>query len=370
MHTIESILTLDFSEYEYLRNNLPALKAVSKNVLRTNYYSAKGITQIELRKNSFPYKGVQMSKHYLVLRINLSLVMGDSKIFVLDMDRYSSTEIILQLKKRLYEINEFRYIGIDKKPISIFRTNRADIASDILVQHTDIAVWLCNMSFPYNYFRMKRKRINKPKEILYFESCCFGSGSRAFNLYSKWAAIKNNHVIVSDKDEERARSTLRLEIQIKKNGIYNMARKLPTKRAITKFFDKDFCHGYLEKEILAVFGTDKYVSRSKAKEIINASIYGPYDKAVMLSIVDTIQSYGGLYELERAIASMDIYTPFIYGNLRIFKEKWLVRFKKLGINPVVIPDSFQLDEHPSIFELMMQDAYDNYINTRNGEITL
>lgn len=370
MHTLEAILTLYFSQYEYLRDNLPALKAVSKNVMRTNYYSAKGITQIEIRKNSFTYKGMQMSKYYLVLRINPSVVMGDSYLFLLDMDKYSTDEIILKLKKRLYEINEFRYIRIDKDPISLFRTNRADIASDILVQRPDVAVWICNMSFPYNYYRMKRKRINKPKEILYFESCCFGSDSRAFNLYCKWAAITNNNVVVSAEDEARARNTLRLEVQIKKNGIYNMARRLQTKRAITKFLEKDFCQGYLEKEILAVFGTEKYVSRSKAEEVINASTYKPYDKTIMVSIINMIQSYGGLCEMEKAIASESICSPSQYGNLRTFREKWLMRIKRLGINPVAIPDSFQLDEHPSIYELMMQEEYNNYDNTRNGEIIL
>lgn len=355
MHTIEVIRTLDSSEYDYLRDNLPSLKEVSKNVMRTNYYSAKGITQIELRRHSFYYMGRQMTKYYLVIRCNPSIVMGDSKIFVLDMEKYSSNKIIKQLEKRLYEINEFRFIHLYRAPILLFRTNRADIASDILVQHPEIAVWLCNMSFPYNYNNMKRKRINKPKEILFFESCCFGSASRAFNLYYKWAAITNNEVVVSIEDEERARNILRLEIQIKKNGIYNLARKLPTKRAITPFLDKDFCHAYLEKEILAVFGSEKYVSRSKAEEIINASTYKSYDKSIMISIIDMIQAYGGLNELEKAIASVDIYSPPLYGNLRTFKEKWLNKIRRLGINPVVIPDGFGIEEHPSIYELLLKN---------------
>ena len=132
--------------------------------------------------------------------------------------------------------------------------------------------------------------------------------------------------------------------------------KLPTKRSIEPFLEKDFCHEYLKKEITAIFGIEKYVSRSKAVELINNSSYKPYDKAVMLSIVDMIQQFKGLYELEKAIADKKIYTPPQYGSIRAFKEKWLKKFKALGIQPVVIPDSMGIDEMPSIYNLLIKES--------------
>ena len=134
--------------------------------------------------------------------------------------------------------------------------------------------------------------------------------------------------------------------------------KLPTKRAIKPFLEKDFCHDYLEKELKNIFGVQKYVSRSKAVELINNSSYKPYDKAVMLSIMDMIQQFKGLYELEKAIAAPKIHTPIQYGNLRTFKEKWLKKFKQLGIQPVVIPDIMGIDELPSIPELLNTERKD------------
>lgn len=355
MHTFEIICNLSAYDYEYLKDNLPILKKVTDYVERTNFYSAKGITQIELRTNTFEYLGRIINKYYLVLRCNPSVIMRESKVFALNMDNHTSDEIINQIQKRLYEINEFRYIQIDKLPVQLFRTNRVDIAKDILLPQPKIAVWLCNMSFPYNFHKMKRKRITKDPNILYFESCCFASGAREFNLYDKWIALVNTGNYIYVEDENKLRHTLRLEIQIKKKGVAYMATKLPTKRSIEPFLEKDFCHNYLEKEIRSVFGLENYVSRSKAVGIINSSQYKPYEKVIILSIIDMIQQFKGLYELEKVIADVDIHTPPQYGNLRSFRERWLTKIRLLGIQPVVIPDNFGIEEIPSIYELLKEE---------------
>lgn len=112
---------------------------------------------------------------------------------------------------------------------------------------------------------------------------------------------------------EQIQCTVRIEAQLEKRGIYNM--KLPTKRAIKPFLEKEFCHEYLERELKNIFGVQKYVSRRKAVEIINNSPYKPYHKAVMLFIIDTIPRFQGLYELEKAITAQNINTPIQYGNL-------------------------------------------------------
>lgn len=80
----------------------------------------------------------------------------------------------------------------------------------------------------------------------------------------------------------------------------------------------------------------------------------------MLSIIDMIQRFKGLYELEKAIADNNIYTPSQYGNIRLFKERWLKKFKRLGIQPVVIPDSMGIDEIPSIYDLLIKESEENY----------
>ena len=354
MHTFEISCNISPVSYQYLHDNLPLLKKVSDYVERTNYYSAKGIMQIELKTYEYAKHGVMMKRYYLVLRCNPSIVVGDSKILLVDLEKYSPAEILERLMKRIYEINEFRYIRLDKLPLALFLTNRADVAEDILVDFPQLVVWLCNMSFPYGYRRMKRKVIHKDTDQLYIESCCFYNGSRAINIYYKLIALVNTGKVIPTEEQEQIQHTVRFEAQLEKQGIYNM--KLPTKRSIEPFLEKDFCHEYLKKEITAIFGIEKYVSRNKAVELINNSSYKPYDKAVMLSIVDMIQQFKGLYELEKAIADKKIYTPPQYGSIRTFKEKWLKKFKALGIQPVVIPDSMGIDEMPNIYNLLIKES--------------
>lgn len=351
MHTFETICRIDGMQYRYLHDNLPSLARVSQYVERSNYYSAKGVTQIELKTYEYPDSGILRHRYYLVLRCNPSVIMGDSKTLLVDLEKYSASEILKRLQKRLYEINQFRYIRLDKLPVAVFLARTVHIAVDIQHDFPQLIVWLCNMSFPYAYHRMERTKINKPAEVLYIESCCFGNKSRKVNIYHKMIAMVNTGREIDTDEFETVSHTVRLEIQLEKSGVCNM--KLSTGRSLEPFLDKDFCRSYIEEEIKAIFGTEKYVSRSRAEELINNSTFKPFHKQVMLSIIKLVNQFKGLYELEKAIADDNVHTPSQYGSLRSFKERWLKKFKQLGIQPVTIPDILGIEEMPSIYDLLM-----------------
>lgn len=354
MHTFELSYNISLASYQYLHNNLPFLNKVSNYVERTNYYSAKGITQIELRTHEYFDNGRMVKKHYLIIRCNLSVIVDKNKIFLLNLKKYSPDKIRKSLVKRIYEINEFRYIKLDKLPIEQFKTNRVDIAKDIQNDFPEIILWLCNMSFPFGYKKMKRKVIYKDIDQLNIESCYFGNASRTINIYSKFMSLINTRKMIPTENFKQIQKMIRFEVQIKKRGIYSL--KLPTKRLLLPFLKNDFCDEYIKKEVKSLFGVEKYVSRSEAVKLINSSNYKPYDKAVMLSIVDMIHQFKGLYELEKAIADKNIFTPCQYGNIRVFKEKWLKKFKALGIQPIVIPDNVGIDTLPSIYNLLDKES--------------
>ena len=353
MHTFEVNCNVCAAAYHYLHEHLPSLVQVSEFVERTNFYSGKGIMQIELRRYEYAKYGMMIQRYYLVLRCNASIIMGDSKVFLVDLKKYTAAQILERLQKRLYEVNEFRYVRLDKLPISIFSTNRADIAKDIAVDFPQLVVWLANMSFPYGYRNMKRKAIHKKIDDLYIESCCFYNGSRSIIVYHKWVELINNHKRIMPEEEECLQHTVRVEVQFEKKGIYNM--KLPTKRSIRPFLEQSFCDTYVAREMKAIFGAEKFVSRSKAVELVSNSTFKPYDKQVMISIMAMIQRFKGLYELEKAIADVNIRTPPQYGNLRSFKERWLKKFQQLGIQPVTIPDVFEIDEIPGIYDFIVNN---------------
>lgn len=350
MHTFEISCRIFNVTYHYLHDNLPSLVRVSQYIERTNFYAGKGLLQIELREFPYVKYGISMSAYYLLIRCNLSAIMGESKLLLLNMEEYSADQILEQLQHRLYEVDAFRYVRLDKLPVTIFRANRVDLAIDVAVNRPDAIAWLANMSFPYRHRNMTRKPMPKSRDISDFESCYFGSKSRTINAYVKWAEIVNNGRVVPPEEEIILKSTFRVEVQISKKGIYNL--RLPTGREIRPFLDENFCHEYIEKETKSIFGTAPYVSRKKALEAIQHSPYKPFDRAVMESIIDTIPRYGGLYELEKAVDDESINTPSQYGNLRTFKTKWLGKFKAIGIQPVAIPDNFGVEKILSIYELL------------------
>ena len=329
MHTFEISCRIFNVTYHYLHDNLPSLVRVSQYIERTNFYAGKGLLQIELREFPYVKYGISMSAYYLLIRCNLSAIMGESKLLLLNMEEYSADQILEQLQHR---------------------ANRVDLAIDVAVNRPDAIAWLANMSFPYRHRNMTRKPMPKSRDISDFESCYFGSKSRTINAYVKWAEIVNNGRVVPPEEEIILKSTFRVEVQISKKGIYNL--RLPTGREIRPFLDENFCHEYIEKETKSIFGTAPYVSRKKALEAIQHSPYKPFDRAVMESIIDTIPRYGGLYELEKAIDDESIITPLQYGNLRTFKTKWLGKFKAIGIQPVAIPDNFGVEKILSIYELL------------------
>lgn len=349
IHTFEICCWIPTRVYDYLNQNLPSLTQVSRYVKRTNYFSNKGIMQTELRTFEYEKGGIILYRYYLILRCNLSIVMGGSRTLLLN-DEYSPDELLAGLQKRLYEINQFRYVQLDKLTTNIFQANRIDLAQDILTDNPELLIWLCNMSFPFNYRNMKQKVIHKPPEQLYHESCCFCNHSRGLNLYYKKSAMVNLGQGIRPEEQERIERLVRFEIQVEKRAVYNM--KLSTRRSLKPFLEYQFCSDYALKEAYSIFGATPYMSRTKALEAIQNSPYKPFDKAVMESIIDTIPRYGGLYELEGAIADESINTPLQYGNLRTFKTKWLGKFKAIGIQPVVIPDDFGIEKMPSIYELL------------------
>lgn len=85
---------------------------------------------------------------------------------------------------------------------------------------------------------MKRTEIKKTSDVLFAESCCFHNGSRAVNFYYKLIALINTGKKIEPQEYEEIKNIIRLEIQLEKQGIYNM--KLPTKRSLEPFLDNDF----------------------------------------------------------------------------------------------------------------------------------
>lgn len=344
-HTFEVQIQVNKSTYSYLINNLPMISKLTNNTSRTNYYSKKGITQIELI--TYISNTNNYIAYYLKLRCNTAIIMGDNDILLLNDNKYTVNEIIQGFYKRLYEINEFRYIKLHEYKLDSFKVIRADFAVDIITKYKCAYIYLCNLSMPYKYRNMERPNIPKKDYVLYVESCYLTNKSRTLNIYSKSSAIVNKGLSVPSELEDLVFDTLRIEIQVKKNGIKSLNKRLSRKLNLNDIFSSDFCNSYLETELKQLFSIQDYVSYSEANRIISSSSYSIRKKKVLLSIIRAIQNLKGISNLEKAIINGA--TP--YGNLRSFRRS-LSEIEKLGIQPVVIPDNFGLSRLQSVTNIL------------------
>lgn len=360
MHTFELSSELLEKDYHYLHANLPKLNKVSSHVERTNFYAKKGVTQMELITHSYQDKQEETSivffRYYLILRCNLSVIMGGNPILLLDLQKFTPQQLLAGIQRRIHEIKELQAIQIDQYPVCIyFKTKRVDLAEDILTDFPKEVLWCCNMRFPYPHYQMKRKQIAKDPSVLYLESCCFYNNTRSVNLYSKQAAMKNTNKAIPEKEQALISKIVRIELQIKKKGICNL--HLPTKRSLYPFLTYDFVHSYLLKKSKAMFGVESFVSKKRAIAMIQHSQYSHSQQEILLSILCAIPIYQGVYELAQAIDKKSPALPQAYSwDLDSFRSH-LNKFKKLGIQPVALPDEWGIDELPSIYELLQKNQY-------------
>ncbi|MBP1561766.1 MAG: hypothetical protein J6C96_11095 [Oscillospiraceae bacterium] len=357
LHTFQLETEITYSQYSYLLNNLPSLRQVGERTFVSNYYKKKGVVQIDLQKwECSKYVDIKLYKYYLTVRFNLSAVMNEHTYTLLKGDRYSADEIAERIIKRLYEINELRYVTMSQKNINDYITVRMDFAEDIEFQYPDLLAYLCNMSFPYRHYGMKPfTPHNKMLSAYLYESCCFGNKSRKFNLYRKMSDIINNDRFITDDERKSLTNLFRFEIQIMRRGIRTISQNLLTKKIITPFLDEHFCFNYILKQAIKVFKEEPYVCCSEAQKIICNSSYNERDKQIMLSIIRMIPVCNGLYWLEKAVDDRESLIPSSYGDLKTFR-RYLKKIRSLGIQPVTIPDEYaiqhNIQEIPSIAELI------------------
>ncbi len=351
MHTFEIKLQISHSIYHDLLG-IPAMQKV-KTIYRSNYYQKKGILQIELHHHSYTDRrtGLQGNSYYLVLQINANVLLGSDRVFALKLNQFSRQQICNALRHRLYEINEFRKIRLDKLDQKIWITERVDLARDLNVTDPELTSLLCNLGMPYGYHNMQRVPINKPWEILYGESCYFGSKSRRLNFYVKQKALINTKR-KCDVDMTDLEHIFRIEIQVLKPGVIYAGRRTATKRSIGLYLDEDYVNNYFLSELEMAFGKERYVSHSIAIKLIDECSESLKEKKKMKEVINLIHKMHGLYELGKALKEGDPALVSKFGNYYTFKRRHLKKIRQLGINPATIPDTYGISELPSLYDLL------------------
>ena len=367
--TFRLMLWISKSVYEQLKR-MPGMVQRSKNIHSSSYYSRKGITHIEIKVYRYKDKkcGAEVKSYYLTLGFHADTVMGGSRVRALSLDAYTPGEIAAQIRKRIYEVNELRVLGIYRMDLSEWKLERIDFARDIKADAPCLLAFMLNRSFPYSYLGMEP--FSGGSQIQQFESCYFKNKSRRINFYDKLAEI-NSRTIPLGSMEDLKDKTFRVEIQLMKKGVENLTRnsKCTNKRDILPLLDGNSAYGYLEREVLNIFGKEPYICRSAALGRIRQSRFKPSEQTVMAEIIQAIDDYKDLYHLEKAIAAGQ--APPEFGSLKDFR-KMLKKIRSLGFNPVTLPDCLagtKYAELPSLYELLQQSKRKGGIANGNADST-
>lgn len=356
MHTFCLSCCIDSSTFQFLLQQLNEISKQKDGDYATTSYSALGFTEIRIREYSYRDKqtGQRFKKYYLMLRCNLGTIMEQSGIFALDLNAFSVDEITAAIQEKIKAVLPLRLANLHQMDISFWKTERADLAADIHVPNPLLMTAMLNKSFPYGYCNMK-PYISKKGAVQKLESCYFFNNSRTVNIYGKLGELNAHRAYLDDDETENVSDVLRAELQLKKKAAINVFRNKKTgKRDIRNFLNPDFAYGYLECEVLNIFGKEPYICRSAALGRIRQSRFKPSEQTVMAEIIQAIDDYKDLYHLEKAIAAGQ--APPEFGSLKDFR-KMLKKIRSLGFNPATLPDCLagtKYAELTSLYELLQQ----------------
>lgn len=371
MHTFCLSCCIDSSIFRFLLQQLNEISKQKDGGYATTSYSALGFTEIRIWEYSYRDKqtGQRFKKYYLMLRCNLGTIMEQSGIFALDLNAFSVDEITAAIQEKIKAVLPLRLANLHQMDISFWKTERADLAADIHVPTPLLMVAMLNWSFPYGYCNME-PYISKKGAAQKLESCYFFNNSRTLNIYNKLEQLNANRAYLDDSEIEAVSDVLRLEIQIKKKAAINVFRNKKTgKRDIRNFLDPGFAYGYIEREVLNIFGAEPYINRPAALARIRQSRFKPPEQAAMAETIQAIHDYKGMYNLEKAIA--DGQAPPEFGSLKDFR-KMLKKIRSLGFHPATLPDCLagtKYAELPSLYELLQQSKKKGGIANGNADST-
>jgi len=341
IHTIELSQQLNRSKYKELKDEYFNKAKGKARFIEYKRDSEKEITIYKMFKNIGVI--VTLTRRfdkdwiYIKIKINLNNFIGkQSKIIPFQVNTRNLLALEINLIRVLSELHiSYQDVCLRRADYcwNIYHPNVGNIVS--LVQKCAV---------PYGYHKY-RKQQHLPEGSLHLKG-------RLLNLliYDKENQMLNseNGHLYSKHEIKQAKNLLRIEIQLKRESIYKMEKKL----ALPRLFD-DFVM-YMSKlseeaveSILRFTGRNlgraSYFSRENAISQIENSHYKFKTRELMIRYIDVLDES---IDVDEAIEKIRINNPFAKES-DWYKEK----FKKVNINMVT---GFNCD---SIYELLKTSIY-------------
>lgn len=303
------------------KNNNTVLYGDEKKGYITHALKDIGFSQITLKKFFIDRK-----YKYPVKMIEIQL--NPTKLLDKDIIELTHEEDLQELEQKFNDV--VAGIHLDLNTFMYWTLRRIDYSINIKTEHVEEYIQLFQRGdIPYRFKMMydkKSKRRKHKKGSMYLKS-----NSATINFYNKFDERLNH----TGEEVENARNILRLEVQCSKGKTDALKRKYE--------FDMKYLYYFLSKEISdyvihyyydKTVGAGNYYKLDKAIKIVEESSLRASTKQKLIELLKDINAKRSLYEVKSAFKDRKDRESF---------NRHIKQLRELGINPVTIPQRWNID---------------------------
>lgn len=295
----------------------------------TRFYKSKlGYETTALRDYGFNkviLKKVKVDKKYKHHYLNITIVLNPIKLINKNKLEVIKEDDLENIYKKFKEVKNKIFIGLPS--LENWVINRVDYAINIHTEHVKEYIRLFQRGDkPSNFKELYCTKAHRRKQL---------EGS--FYLYNKSIAInfydKEDELIKKNFNVDGAKNLLRLEVQCNKSKTNNIKYKKGfdinhVKNYLKMNLSKEYIYYYYDKTI----GLGDYYKLSKAIEIVKDSNYTEIIKKRLIEVLQEVNLHRSIWKArEKSIYSKNSF------------NKYLKMIRALNINPVTIPNSWEMD---------------------------
>lgn len=323
---------IDFLSREKKINLYPVKYARNSTCYKTTFLRDRGILEFVFckfcSKNSF-------TVYFIELKIHLKLLIENN---ILDLTR----AIDMPLVKK-----SFNALMKELSPLlpefSNWSCSRIDYAVTIQTPHVEIYIDLFKRGSIHKSFSK-----NIPQMLSYQGSFYLPSNKKSLtlNFYDKYDQLlkksRSPHTSIDEKLLSRAKNTLRLEVQCHREKLQNIKNCRYFKDVYDKIRDFYFTPQVSHYAVLLKYlmltqkSVQPFVSLNRAKEILCNSCLPRMKIMDAYAFLKDMEDSNGLWEFREGFQSNNAF------------NRAISLIKKAGINPLLIPARYEIDELPSL----------------------
>lgn len=221
-------------------------------------------------------------------------------------------------------------VGADEISIELFKLKRIDLCVNISLGSTaasnEYTQLLLKGAYPHHFER--RMEYSKTGKRLIPTKDAFTVCSRniEFSLYNKYRQLKKEEDIYDENEIKEAEGIIRIEFRINRPIIYQLNKK-HNLGSIEEFIKviPQLAQDSFPRYIGKFYGTGKFYTLDKARELVLNSQYKNKTKESLLFILETVAKEKSLQEVKK-----------YFSSTRDF-SKLIDKFNRLGVSPITIP---------------------------------